>query len=169
MLTGFESNFEKVSSSYATTQGVPYDYGSVMHYGAYAFTRNGQPTILPVQSSGVGPDELGQRDRMSASDLEHAKALYCAEGENICKQECMNLLIQGSHVDLEFKYSWFIHIESTPQWGGWGSWSSCSRTCNGGTRSRRRTCMGGFNCAGSNIDTEDCNTRRCRGNQTLIF
>ena len=59
---GFESNFEKVSSAYATTQGVPYDYGSVMHYGAYSFSRNGQPTIEPVQSSGVDLDDLGQRD-----------------------------------------------------------------------------------------------------------
>lgn len=80
MHTGVESNFEKVSSSFATLQGVPYDYRSLMHYSAHAFTRNGRPTIEP-KDPGVSLDALGQRTGFSTNDLEHVNALYCDESE----------------------------------------------------------------------------------------
>ena len=77
-IAGVESNFEKVSSSFATTQGVPYDYGSIMHYDAYAFSRNTLPTIQPL-SSNIPLSALGQRNGFSASDIEHVNALYCED------------------------------------------------------------------------------------------
>lgn len=43
---GTENNFEKASPATTTAFGVGYDYGSVMHYSANAFSRNGQPTII---------------------------------------------------------------------------------------------------------------------------
>ena len=43
-----------------------------MHYGAYAFTRNGRRTILSTKD-GV---ELGQRDGLSAKDKEQLRRLY---------------------------------------------------------------------------------------------
>lgn len=44
--SGTENNFEKASPALTTAFGVGYDYGSVMHYSANAFSRNGQPTII---------------------------------------------------------------------------------------------------------------------------
>jgi hypothetical protein len=45
-----EQNFDKYPASIITSFGVPYDYGSVMHYGEYAFSKDGQKTIEPKVS-----------------------------------------------------------------------------------------------------------------------
>lgn len=42
---GRENNFEKAQSSMIDSQGIGYDYRSVMHYSANAFSKNGQATI----------------------------------------------------------------------------------------------------------------------------
>lgn len=47
IFSGRENNFEKAQSSMIDSQGIGYDYRSVMHYSANAFSRNGQPTIDP--------------------------------------------------------------------------------------------------------------------------
>ena len=59
-----------------TTQSVPYDLGSIMHYGARAFSSNRQFTIVPVDPN-VSPNDLGQRRELSDRDLQHIQALYC--------------------------------------------------------------------------------------------
>ena len=41
--------FEKYNRSVVDSLGTPYDYLSLMHYDAYAFTKNGLPTILTKQ------------------------------------------------------------------------------------------------------------------------
>jgi astacin len=50
----------------------PYDYDSVMHYPAWAFSANGKPTIETIPP-GI---RIGQRSGLSAGDVAAVKALY---------------------------------------------------------------------------------------------
>jgi hypothetical protein len=50
----------------------PYDYGSIMHYGMYAFSKNNLPTIVPKQA-GV---TIGQRNGLSAGDIAAVHHIY---------------------------------------------------------------------------------------------
>ena len=55
-----------------------YDYGSIMHYPAKAFSKNGKPTI--VAKSGA---HIGQREGLSAGDI---AAVHDAYAEEIAKR-----------------------------------------------------------------------------------
>jgi len=50
----------------------PYDFGSIMHYPATAFSVNGQPTILVKE----GGRPIGQRAGLSQGDITAVKLLY---------------------------------------------------------------------------------------------
>ncbi|XP_077864690.1 thrombospondin-2-like [Saccoglossus kowalevskii] len=53
------------------------------------------------------------------------------------------------------------------EWGAWSPWSSCSLTCDGGTKERLRGCdspapaYGGSDCAGSPSQIRNCNIQPC--------
>ena len=49
-LSGKQHNFKKYSSSQINSLDTPYDYESVMHYGAKYFSKNNLPTIVPKQT-----------------------------------------------------------------------------------------------------------------------
>ncbi|WAR03588.1 NAS13-like protein [Mya arenaria] len=70
---GKEYNFEKLTTTQADTLGVSYDYGSVMHYSKYAFSKNGNPTIMPTNPPSA---DIGQRDGLSDSDVLRITKLY---------------------------------------------------------------------------------------------
>ena len=72
--TEYAKNFQLVDE--AATNDIPYDFDSIMHYDAYAFSSNNEPTIEPLDDS-VSLDRLGQRDRLSQYDLDHIRELYC--------------------------------------------------------------------------------------------
>ncbi|MEC3621410.1 M12 family metallopeptidase [Bacillus subtilis] len=67
---GEEHNFDQHITD-ADDYG-PYDYNSIMHYGQFAFSKNGQATIDPIQS-GV---TIGQRNGLSDGDVATVYALY---------------------------------------------------------------------------------------------
>jgi Astacin (Peptidase family M12A) len=45
---GTENNFNTYPDTRISNFGVPYDYESVMHYSAYAFSINGEKTIIAI-------------------------------------------------------------------------------------------------------------------------
>ncbi|HEX7049072.1 MAG TPA: M12 family metallopeptidase [Longimicrobiales bacterium] len=53
----------------------PYDYGSIMHYGCTAFSKDSRHTIEPTKP-GVTCEDIGQRDSLSAGDILGAYTLY---------------------------------------------------------------------------------------------
>jgi len=65
-------NFE-ISGSGTVDLG-PYDYGSIMHYGEYFFSNNGERTLVPIQNQ--GDVVIGQRVAASDGDLNAINRLY---------------------------------------------------------------------------------------------
>lgn len=61
----------------------------------------------------------------------------------------------------------------------WSKWTECTATCGGGTRRHSRTCTrpkpknNGKTCVkqklGPAIETENCNTKKCGKNITVLF
>ncbi|XP_034236279.1 zinc metalloproteinase nas-4-like isoform X1 [Thrips palmi] len=74
--SGRNNNFDKADQSTTDGQGVNYDYRSVMHYSAKAFTKDGADTI---SARGYG-GELGQRDGFSAGDIKKLQTMYKCVG-----------------------------------------------------------------------------------------
>lgn len=74
---GVESNFNQHISDGDDLGG--YDYASIMHYGRFAFTKNGQPTIVQLRD-GV---TIGQRGGLSDGDVAGVHAMYRTTHHNL--------------------------------------------------------------------------------------
>ncbi|GHB62193.1 M12 family metallopeptidase [Persicitalea jodogahamensis] len=71
---GKEHNFQKQDDK-ATNIGA-YDFSSVMHYPAKAFSKNNQNTINLKNAKGDENSVMGQRDGLSAGDIAAVATLY---------------------------------------------------------------------------------------------
>jgi len=81
--TRYYSQFDKRSGSYHQTN---YDYYSIMHYGAYSFSINGQSTIVPVDPTVVLLEAYQKTDAqiMTDSDISAVQSFYsCAFPSNV--------------------------------------------------------------------------------------
>ncbi|XP_036318183.1 zinc metalloproteinase nas-13-like [Rhagoletis pomonella] len=72
ILDGHAHNFNKYARTHITNFGVEYDYQSVMHYSSKAFTKNGKPTIEPLDPYA----SLGQRKGLSKKDVSKLNEMY---------------------------------------------------------------------------------------------
>ncbi|XP_059056661.1 tolloid-like protein 1 [Achroia grisella] len=103
IMTGQEYNFNKLTNEEVNSLGQTYDYDSIMHYARNTFSKGTYlDTILPLEVHGKKRPEIGQRVKLSASDIAQTNLLYkCAK--------CGRTLLGNS--------GWF----NSP---GWGSESS---------------------------------------------
>ncbi|KAL5277305.1 hypothetical protein ACFFRR_002502 [Megaselia abdita] len=67
-------NFDKYTRDEVTAYGTRYDYNSIMHYDAYAFSNNGEPTMVAK----IMPDgaNMGEAEEMSAIDIYRINSMY---------------------------------------------------------------------------------------------
>ncbi|XP_068427211.1 meprin A subunit beta [Clinocottus analis] len=96
---GKEHNFNTYNDTTSSSLGVPYDYGSMMHYSKNAFRNGTEPTIVTKIPAFSGV--IGQRMEFSDSDLLKLHRLYnCTQGSTFldsCDFERENIcgMIQG--------------------------------------------------------------------------
>uniref|UniRef100_A0A8C2JZ80 Metalloendopeptidase n=1 Tax=Cyprinus carpio TaxID=7962 RepID=A0A8C2JZ80_CYPCA len=71
---GHKHNFNLHNETVSSSLGVPYDYGSVMHYSKEDFSKGSKPTIVTKIPEFL--DVIGQRMEFSDSDLLKLNRLY---------------------------------------------------------------------------------------------
>ncbi|XP_071116011.1 blastula protease 10-like [Haliotis cracherodii] len=83
-----ESDFKKYTSKLVRTFGLPYDYGSIMHYSSTAFSKNGGLTVRThdphLQMI------IGQRKDLSFLDVQLANDLYKCNDHCTTHKICNN-------------------------------------------------------------------------------
>ena len=70
---GMVKEFDIVDEN-TSTQGIPYEYSSVMHPGYFAFAKRKISTIVPLKIKG----HMSCNAYPTAHDLLHLKIMYCA-------------------------------------------------------------------------------------------
>lgn len=65
-------NFEKYNDWFVDTLNTPYDYASAIHYGRDSFSKNGEPTIEPLQPKVT----ISQRQNLNLIDILEVRLLY---------------------------------------------------------------------------------------------
>lgn len=73
IIPGMEHNFDKVNPDTTSQFYEAYDYYSIMHYPGWAFSSNGQDTLVAIQA-GV---ELEYRWIMTPVDVRRIENMYC--------------------------------------------------------------------------------------------
>ncbi|GAB1600374.1 zinc metalloproteinase nas-13-like [Argonauta hians] len=76
--SSFIDNFDKESSRTVNLFNIPYDYTSIMHYGAYDFSYNGKKTIITKDKR--YQDVIGKAKILSFNDVKYVNLMYkCSE------------------------------------------------------------------------------------------
>ncbi|KAI6652843.1 Zinc metalloproteinase nas-14-like [Oopsacas minuta] len=181
IIPDMEINFERVPSDVATTQGLPYDFGSIMHYRDTAYTSNGQRTITTLDPA--NQNLIGQRDTLSDTDMEHVNILYsCGERSPMwsdwseyssCPENCRDYMRNRTRTCIgggcpgnfiEFLSCGSEACSTLSSWGTWGEWTQCSVSCNTGYRYRTRVCQNGNDCPGLYYEID----RTCGSNPCIV-
>ncbi|KAL5014513.1 hypothetical protein ScPMuIL_008783 [Solemya velum] len=87
---GNAGNFQVQSWQNVDNKDIPYDVGSIMHYGSMAYTREGKRTIETRDP--LLQHTIGQREAMSFYDIKLANLAYCQAicDPKLLKSECLH-------------------------------------------------------------------------------
>ncbi|TSK16113.1 Brain-specific angiogenesis inhibitor 1 [Bagarius yarrelli] len=95
-------------------------------------------------------------------------SVSCSNGTMQRTRECNGPSYGGSECQGEWLQMRDCFLRECPvdgQWQQWSSWSSCIKTCGGGTQQRQRVCYGPFfagePCPGDRVEIQSCNEKRC--------
>lgn len=83
-----------------------YDYGSIMHYGSRAFSKNGKNTIDVKIPPGRKTTVIGQRNGLSSKDKAAINTLYKSSP---CKEDCLSF--NPSRVGVKKKGNLWIVVD----------------------------------------------------------
>jgi hypothetical protein len=73
---GMAYNFDSFGSDRINSRGSTYDYKSIMHYGSYGFSINGQPTMVDLNGNPIDVQDYG----MAQTDQRiHTNCLLAAD------------------------------------------------------------------------------------------
>ncbi|KAL7887002.1 hypothetical protein AOLI_G00047230 [Acnodon oligacanthus] len=92
----------------------------------------------------------------------------CSNGTMQRTRECNGPSYGGSECQGEWLQTRDCFLRECPvdgRWQQWSSWSSCTKTCGGGSQQRQRVCYGPFfggePCPGDREEVRRCNEKRC--------
>jgi hypothetical protein len=107
------SNFATSASQRSAT---PYDFGSIMHYSATSFARQGQP-VMETIPPGIA---IGARNAYSAADVEGIKRLYGAAPQAVTVTSFpagLTVIVDGASVTTPATFNWALgssHVIDVP-------------------------------------------------------
>jgi len=116
---GKEINFDKIEIGANTYSG--YDYGSIMHYGEYFFSSNGNRSIS-------APDNIsiGQREALSSNDIASINRMYATDLKLAVSTEATNNTTQIDLVVTNAGSLGAAILTVTANWGDNADWLSFS-------------------------------------------
>jgi len=89
----------------------------------------------------------------------------CGGGEMKGTRECETFGVPGNLCVGPSEKMTSCNDQQCPRWSDYGAWSSCTKTCGGGLKTRERNCVGGsvgdIGCIGDETDQSVCNTHIC--------
>ncbi|KAM9489429.1 adhesion G protein-coupled receptor B1 isoform 9-T9 [Clarias gariepinus] len=95
-------------------------------------------------------------------------SVSCSNGTMQRTRECNGPSYGGSECQGEWLQMRDCFLRECPvdgQWQQWSPWSSCTKTCGGGSQQRQRVCYGPFfagePCPGDRVEIQRCMEKRC--------
>nr|BAC16240.1 myosinase-III [Heterololigo bleekeri] len=117
---GHERNFMKLFPPDINTQGLPYDYNSLTHYGPTTFSVDHiKPTIIPLKE-GV---TIGQRQGMSQLDIVQLQRLYKCKERKLIKPQTPGMVTPNCTFDSDLCGWTLIDILPPLKNNTWTRWS----------------------------------------------